>query len=270
MDTQTVLTLLQDVAARVITPRFRALETHEIHEKGPGDLVTDADREAEVEIASVLQNAHRNAVVLGEEAHALDPSLMERFFKADHAFTIDPIDGTKNFVEGSPDHAVMCAELRDGVVTRSWIWQPQHQVAFVAERGSGAWRNGARVEAAGGTSAEHARWRVLTSYPEWYGARLDGFPPLGPTWICCGIDYPQLASGSAEAILYRGRQMPWDHAPGSLLMSEVGGYVGLSDGSRYEASSAASVENAVTLIATADRTVFEKVTDVFTDGAALR
>ena len=54
VDTDAVLTLLQDVAAEVINPRFRALANHEVQEKNPGDLVTIADHEAEVLITKAL------------------------------------------------------------------------------------------------------------------------------------------------------------------------------------------------------------------------
>ena len=57
-----------------------------------------------------------DALVLGEEATAADDTLADRFRAADHAFTVDPVDGTKNFVHGSPDHAVMVAEVRGGEV----------------------------------------------------------------------------------------------------------------------------------------------------------
>ena len=138
-----MLALLQDVAAEVINPRFRALAAGEIHEKKPGDLVTDADREAEVLITAALVGAYPDCVVLGEEAHSVDPALMERYAAADHAFTVDPVDGTKNFVNGSRDHAVMASETRGGEVVRAWIWQPQHDLGYVAERGGGTWRRSA-------------------------------------------------------------------------------------------------------------------------------
>ena len=103
-------------------------------EKNPGDLVTVADREAEELITARLTAAYPDAVVLGEEAHAADHSLMDRYLAAEHAFTVDPVDGTKNFVHGSPDHAVMVAETLAGETVRAWIWQPEHEVAWVAER----------------------------------------------------------------------------------------------------------------------------------------
>ena len=66
LDTQQILTLLQEVAAEVITPRFRALADDEIGSKShPGDLVTVADREAEVIITRELRTAYPDAVVLG-------------------------------------------------------------------------------------------------------------------------------------------------------------------------------------------------------------
>ena len=109
MDTDAVLALIQEVAAEVIDPRFRSLTDGQVTEKKPGDLVTVADREAEVLITRALLAAHPDAVVLGEEASHADPSLLQRYSAAPHSFTVDPVDGTKNFVHGSPDHAVMVA-----------------------------------------------------------------------------------------------------------------------------------------------------------------
>src|SRR5436190_11052978 len=122
---------MQEVAEQVINPRLRSLQDHQISEKNPGDLVTVADHESEVLITAALTDAYPDAVILGEEAHAHDSSLLDRFNAADHAFTVDPVDGTKNFVNGSPDHAVMIGEMRAGEVVRGWIWQPQHDAAYV-------------------------------------------------------------------------------------------------------------------------------------------
>ena len=71
VETDEVLTLLQEVAEEVINPRFRSLEDDEITEKNPGDLVTVADREAEVLITAALRAAYPDALILGEEATAL-------------------------------------------------------------------------------------------------------------------------------------------------------------------------------------------------------
>lgn len=250
MQTHDVLALLQDVAERVINPRFRNLTDGEVAEKNPGDLVTVADREAEVLITEALLDAYPDALVLGEEASATDATVLERFRSADHAFTVDPVDGTKNFVNGSPDHAVMVAELRGGEVLRSWIWQPQHRRAYVAERGAGAWCDGRRLvrpPVADGL-------RGVTSRRSWIGRTLGTLRALELTWVCCGVDYPQLAEGAADYALY-WRPKPWDHAPGSLLLGEVGGLVGTFDGSPYDPQG----DPPLGLVSAADRATYELV-----------
>lgn len=229
MDTDAITTLLQDVAAEVITPRFRALGAGEVHEKNPGDLVTIADHEAEVLVTAALQAAYPSCVVLGEEATAADPTLLDRFAAAEHAFTVDPVDGTKNFVNGSPDHAVMASELRDGVVVRSWIWQPQHERAYVAELGAGAYCNGSRLV----VEPAAAPLRGCTSRRSWVGRSIPEQRPLTLTWLSCGIDFPHLVEGDVDYVLYAGTK-PWDHAPGALLVTEAGGAIGTLDGGAYD------------------------------------
>ena len=253
MQTDDVLKLLQDVAEEVIKPRFRALAAEEIAEKNPGDLVTVADREAEVRITEALLRAYPDALVLGEEASADDPGLMARFQSAEHAFTVDPVDGTKNFVHGSPDHAVMVAELRGGEVVRSWIWQPQHEIAYVAERGAGAWENGRRLVRP--PLADDLRG--VTSRRTWVGRAVGALRALDLTWVCCGVDYPKLVEGAADYALYR-RAKPWDHAPGSLLLTEAGGFVGTFDGSPYRPR----LDPPLGLIAAADRATYDLVHDL--------
>ena len=119
----------------------------------------------------------------------------------------------------------MVAELRGGEVVRSWIWQPQHGTAYVAERGLGAWRNGERLVRPPVGDA----LRGVTSRRRWIGRALDGCAPLELTWVCCGVDYPKLVEGEADYLLYSGTK-PWDHAPGSLLLAEAGAFLGTFDG----------------------------------------
>ncbi|HEX5090268.1 MAG TPA: inositol monophosphatase [Nocardioides sp.] len=250
MNTTEVLELMQRVAEEVINPRFRSLGDHQIDEKNPGDLVTVADREAEERLTDALSSAYPDALVLGEEATATDDTLLPRFRDADHAFTIDPVDGTKNFVSGSRNHAVMAAELRAGEVLRSWIWQPQLGQAYVAERGGGAWRNGERLV----RPPVGAQPRGVTSRRRWIGRALDGLPPLELTWVCCGVDYPKLVEGEADYLVYRGTQ-PWDHSPGSLILEESGAFLGTFEGGLYRPQD----DPPAGIIAAADRATYDRV-----------
>jgi len=250
VNTQEILELLQDVAEEVINPRFRSLSQEQVGEKKPGDVVTVADREAEERLTEVLSSAYPDALVLGEEATHTDDTLVDRFRAADHAFTIDPVDGTKNFVSGSKDHAVMVAELRGGEVVRSWIWQPQHDTAYVAERGRGAWRNGERLV----RPPVGAALRGVTSRRRWIGRSLDGLAPLELTWVCCGVDYPKVVEGAADYLVYGGTH-PWDHAPGSLLMEESGAFLGTFEGGPYRPQD----DPPAGLLGAADRATYERL-----------
>ena len=228
MDDDEVLALLRDVGERVVEPRFGALGSGDVGRKQLRAPVTVADREAEVLLTDALRARHPGALVLGEEAVAADPSVLVRFREVDHAFTVDPVDGTRQFVRGSPDHAMMLAELRGGAVVRSWIWQPQHRRGYVARAGAGVLADGRplRRRQVTARSARAAR--------TWFGRARAVLSEHRLTGTCCGIDYPRLAEGAADYALF-WRPHPWDHAPGSLLLVESGGVVGALDGTPYDA-----------------------------------
>jgi 3'-phosphoadenosine 5'-phosphosulfate (PAPS) 3'-phosphatase len=73
---------MRAVAAEVIVPRFRALATHEVEEKAPGELVTIADREAEQQLEPVLRRLLPGSRVVGEERCARVPELLHGLERA--------------------------------------------------------------------------------------------------------------------------------------------------------------------------------------------
>lgn len=232
LPTDRVSELVRDVAERVVRPRWRSLAGSEIAEKAPGDLVTVADRESEELLTAALRREDPGVLVVGEEATAADPRLLSALAGADHAYVVDPVDGTRNFVHGSPDYAVMVGEVRDGVPVRGWIWQPEHDRLFVAERGAGAFCDGERVRR---EPPVVGQLRGATSNRRLRGTRPAGLgAPIGPTRFCCGMDYPDLATGAVDFLVYRAVK-PWDHVPGSLLVTESGGVARRLDGADYRA-----------------------------------
>ena len=225
MQTDDVLILLQDVAEEIIKPRFRTLAAEEIAEKNPGDLVTVADREAEVRITEALLRAYPDALVLGEEASADDPGLMASFQAADHAFTVDPVDGTKNFVHGSPDHAVMVAGPR----WETWCGAGSGS----RSTRSPTWRSAgpAPGRTAGGCSPPLGDdLRGVTSRRTWVGRAVGSTAGARPH---VGL----LRGGLPEARRGRGRlrALPASEAlgprTGFAAAHRAGGFVGTFDGS---------------------------------------
>lgn len=230
MQTEQVSDLLADVADRLILPRFGALESADIQEKKPGDLVTVADREAEIELARVLRAAEPGVLVVGEEGVFTDPSILELLAGAEHAWVIDPIDGTRNFARGRADFAVMLAEVRNAVTIRGWIWQPVHQRLYVAERGAGVTCNGKRVAPAGKSPRDVP---LGASYLPVPGEEYADVKVIR-SWGSCGVDYPKLIEGEVDFLCYRS-MFPWDHLPGGLMVTELGGRISTDTGADYHA-----------------------------------
>ena len=228
MRTEEVSELLIDVAARVVLPRWRRLGADDVFDKGHGDLVTVADREAERELGAALAAATPGALIVGEEAVAEGVTNLADLAGAGHAWLIDPVDGTGNFAHGSPDFAVMVAEVVGGATERAWIWQPVHERLYVAERGRGASRNGEPIP-------PRPRPGVpVGTVPGSRRARVAEQLRVVPSWRCCGMEYPALLEGDRDFLVYRTVK-PWDHLPGALLVAEVGGRVATLEGADYRA-----------------------------------
>lgn len=242
--------LVQDVAHRVVLPRFRDLAAGEISEKSPGDLVTAVDVEAEQVITAGLAELSSGIPVVGEEAVEADPSLLDLLGGDGYAFVVDPIDGTRAFVEGDPDFAVMVALVDSGVPVASWIALPAYGELFTAARGAGAFvmRGSGEPErlvpsdddapSAGGI-VRAVRGGVATAFlpdglREEVGERVEQLAPhvRGSARLWAGATYRRVLLGEDDFIVY-WRTNAWDHAPGTVLVREIGGSVTRWDGDDY-------------------------------------
>lgn len=230
MTTEQVLQLMQETAEQVIRPRWRALADEDIAEKNPGDFVTVADHESEVRITHALRTAYPDALVVGEEATAADPRAARLVHTVPHAFVVDPVDGTRNFIHGRKEYAVMVGELRHGTIARGWIWQPELDRAWVAELGAGATCNAEPVRL---PTPDLAHVRGATTQRRLLRNRPEGVEELGWTFYACGIDYPNIALGIGDFLIYRNMKS-WDHVPGSLILREAGGVSRTIDGVDYQ------------------------------------
>lgn len=224
-----VAAAIVDVARRVILPRFGSLADDEIEAKKPGDLVTIADREAEIELTAFLHAEDPDSLVVGEEATFSDRSLVGRLPEARHAWLVDPVDGTNNFAHGRPEFGVIVAELRDGRTVNGWIWQPIAGRMFRATRGGGVLDEGVELPTLSPPGKDGVA-RVCV--PKFLLKRGAPGIELLPTARACAVDYPRLITGEVDALVYTV-QHPWDHAAGVLAAEELGGYAALDDGTRW-------------------------------------
>ena len=239
MDLDTVAGLVREVAARAVTPRFRRLAAADVSEKAPGDLVTAADREAEALLVEGLAALTPGVPVVGEEAAAGDPALLELPTRPGPVWLVDPLDGTAGFVAGSPDHAVLVALVVDGTTVAAVVHQPQHGRTYTAERGAGAFLDGVRLARRGPVDRPLHELRgavvprlLSPAARRAVQANAARFGDLTPPTTCAGVEHPRVADGRADFLLF-WRTLPWDHAPGALLVTETGGAALRPDGSDY-------------------------------------
>ena len=201
--------------------RFRELE---IGVKGPGDFVSDADRESEQLIRKRLFEIDPTWSLTGEEFAPVDGTDPE------HRWLVDPIDGTTNFLNGQ--HYTITIALRRGNETVcGLVYDPVADEMFTAKKGGGAFLNGERLSVS--RSTDVAMMCVgtglptpnLSLYPGAY-ARLDAIrAPIGAVrivgsaanscaWVACGR-----LTGYFEETGFV------DTAAGILLVEEAGGIV---------------------------------------------
>jgi len=250
-DIDAVSAALDEVAAEVVLPRFRNLEAADVIRKptdsDPEDIVTVADRETEEWLTRFLTALVPSARVIGEEAAHRDPRLLRLIDSDEPVWVLDPIDGTKNFARGSEDFGVMLAFVAEGLARAAWIFLPAQGERFVAESGSGAFRNGARVTvppaADRGSDPTLGTFHVGHMPADLAGAvsrsARDRFEVVAGSGAAA-VAYTEVLCGKRDFDVYH-RLFPWDHAPGALILTEGGGRVDHLDGAPYRARSSDQV-----------------------------
>src|SRR5690349_17857225 len=118
-----VVSLLREVASELVLPRFGRLAAGEVSEKSPGDMVTIADKQAELVLQQRLTGMLPGSLAVGEEAVAADPSVLERVSSDRPVWLIDPIDGTGNFAAGREPFAMMVTLLHAGHLRLSVMYE---------------------------------------------------------------------------------------------------------------------------------------------------
>jgi fructose-1,6-bisphosphatase/inositol monophosphatase family enzyme len=236
VDSARIERLIAEIAAEEVMPRFEKLEAGDVSEKSPGDLVTIADVATERRLTPALLDLLPGSRLVGEEAAAGDPRLLDELMGDDPVWVVDPIDGTANYAAGIPMFAVMVGLIRRGETVMAWIHDPVKRVTASAAAGGGAWCAGRRLKVAPGlTPASMSGALSLRFGNRQLARRIGGRSNLVGSvfnFRCAGHEYLALASGKAHFALYN-RLYPWDHAPGHLIHREAGGFSARLDASPY-------------------------------------
>ena len=237
IDIEKVAALIKEIAAEEIVPRFGALNAADIDTKsGPSDFVTAADRGAEQKLEKVLSDLYPAAAFIGEESVAGNMDKVS-VLAGDGAFwVVDPVDGTRNFVEGRPEFGVIVALVENGETRAGWIYAVPDDAFAVGSKGDGAsWRN-ERLTPLPPEDRDFHGYRAVGSLKEPWKTRLT--PRLREAFntdpiTCSAYGYIRLLTGARQFALY-SRCHPWDHAAGQMMLGEIAGKARyLDDGAPY-------------------------------------
>lgn len=230
-----VIALMRAVGRDIVMPRYQNLASDEISEKAANDFVTIADKESELRLAEGLANILPEAGIIGEEACAADPSILDRAGDGLN-WIIDPIDGTGNFASGNPPFGIIVALADGGTTLAGWILDPLTGRLCHAMLGGGSHVDGDRVMAReSGGLLPIAALAVYFMDPQ-ERAEIQRRSQASFTLVdiprCAAEQYPRLVLGQNDVSIF-ARTLPWDHAAGTLFVNEAGGCCQRIDGTPY-------------------------------------
>jgi myo-inositol-1(or 4)-monophosphatase len=208
----------------------------EAQEKGPSDLVTQADLASQEAISAVLGTAFPRYQLVSEEGETrLDPA-------AEYAWVVDPLDGTTNYVHQFTHYAVSIALVHRGRPVVGVVLDPVHNECFSAERGGGAYLNGRRIT----TSSVERLADTLAAAS--FAAKVQPDSPEVAQFVAAllqcqavrrtgsaALNLCYVAAGRFDAFWALSTKA-WDVAAGALLVEEAGGTITCYDGRPLELS----------------------------------
>jgi len=223
------------IGAVILLKHWEQLGKEDADLKSRNDWVSRADRESEAAIVTFIREHCPDDAILGEEGGISAEGTSGR------TWIIDPLDGTSNYLQHFPMWSISIAVKTNAEITAGVVHEPLRDLFFTAERGAGAFRNGARMYVSNQEALESSF--LATGFPfraqqfvavycaifqevisVAKGVRRAGSAALDLAYTAAGI-----FDGFFELHL-----SPWDIAAGSLLVTEAGGvFSDFSGGDRW-------------------------------------
>ncbi len=214
-------------AGRMLKERLGA--PGRVEYKGAVDIVTEMDKRSEKLIVEAITGRFPGHSILTEEGTNITG---EAEGGRDFKWIIDPIDGTTNYAHGFPVFCISIALEVSGKIELGVVHNPMLDETFVAERGSGAFLNGARI----GVSKVDSLGKGLlaTGFP--YDIRtttennIDHFTDFSLNAQAirragsAALDLSYIAAGRFDGF-WELKLRAWDVAAASLIIEEAGGRI---------------------------------------------
>ena len=198
----------------------------DVETKGDDSPVTAADRLAEAVILAGLRQLTPAIPVVAEEASSDGdtPDVNACFW------LVDPVDGTKEFVNRNGEFTVNVALVGDGRPVLGLVFAPALGRLFFGAEGVGAWVDdaqgrraiAARVAPVDGLTVVGSRWHGDDDAVDAFlvGRTIAARKTVGSSLKLCLV-----AEGAADVYPRFGRTMEWDIAAGDAVLRAAGGHV---------------------------------------------
>ncbi len=210
------------VAARnagKILMKYYQSDNKEVKMKGVDNPVTIADNEADQYLCDFLTGEFPNDGWLSEETVDTD----ERLNK-DRVWIVDPLDGTKEFIEGIPHFSVSIGLVYNSEPVVGVIYNPATDEMFSCQKGKGVYLNGNKVIASKKNLLIDSKITVSRSElkrNEWepYKNNFKSIDPIGSVAYKLAL----VSAGKYDIFATVAPKNEWDICAGDCLISEAGG-----------------------------------------------
>jgi myo-inositol-1(or 4)-monophosphatase len=200
-----------------------------VRSKVGGSPVTEADLAADAFLKRRLGEAFPEAGWLSEET-ADDPGRLSRR----SLIVVDPIDGTRAFIDGDPRWTVSVALIVDGRPAAGVVHAPALDETYAAARGAGVQLNGKPLHSP--NSSAGAEYRVAGPKPilNAMGSRLGATMDIRPFVPSLAYRMCMAASGALDFAAAGPNSHDWDIAAADLVLEEAGGRLVEAAGERLQ------------------------------------
>lgn len=193
---------------------FNSRRALTVSHKSADQAVTEADREVETAIRTAMANDFPGEAIVGEEFGGEG---------GDNFWTIDPIDGTANFLNGLPFWGIAIGHMSDGIPDLGVIILPELNVTVAGEHDLLFLNGSSFVHTPSPTptlSLGQAKTETLTEslalHQSYRNAGISVYH-----WRCSAVSLAWTALGQISGHLHNGTTL-WDAVPGVALCRAAG------------------------------------------------
>jgi len=192
----------------------------DVRHKSRGNPVTAADLAADELLRREITTRFPSDGWISEET----ADSKERSAKG-RVWVVDPLDGTREFVEGLPEYAVSVALVSGRTPVLGVVYNPAAGDLFYCELGSGVFRNGTPVRVSTRSDLEGSLF--LGSRTENADNLLSSLSELGRLRLVGSIAYKLalIAAGDGDLTISFRPKSEWDVCAGAVLLQEAGGII---------------------------------------------